>query len=108
MDVNVKMPKSGLAVSQNDQAQEQFEMSVRGENNPSSPTTLSRRSSMAPLRVDDPQEGVNVQELPPVDGGWRAWTFCLAAFLLETMVWGFGFRSVPLCSRHSNLCLLTM
>ncbi|EPQ56309.1 MFS general substrate transporter [Gloeophyllum trabeum ATCC 11539] len=30
-------------------------------------------------------------ELPPVDGGWRAWTFCFAAFWLETMVWGFGY-----------------
>ena len=34
----------------------------------------------------------NVQTLAPVDGGRQAWTFCFCAFLLETIVWGFGFR----------------
>ena len=58
------------------------------------PTTLSAKSSMAVLRVEEPQEGVNVQELPPVDRGLRAWTFCAAGFVLEMMVWGFGFRLV--------------
>ena len=56
------------------------------------PATLSAKSSMAVLRVEEPQEGVNVQELPPVDRGLRAWTFCAAGFVLEMMVWGFGFR----------------
>ncbi|RPD56103.1 MFS general substrate transporter [Lentinus tigrinus ALCF2SS1-7] len=55
------------------------------------PGTMSEESSMAAMRVEDPQEGVTVQELPPVDKGIRAWTFCAAAFVLEMMVWGFGF-----------------
>ncbi|QRV81955.1 major facilitator superfamily transporter [Ceratobasidium sp. AG-Ba] len=29
--------------------------------------------------------------LPPVDRGVKAWSFVAAAFLLETLVWGFGF-----------------
>ncbi|TCD70060.1 hypothetical protein EIP91_005041 [Steccherinum ochraceum] len=33
----------------------------------------------------------NVQSLAPIDGGRQAWTFCFCAFLLETIVWGFGF-----------------
>lgn len=36
----------------------------------------------------------NVQELPPVDVGWGAWIFCFCALILETLVWGFGFRYV--------------
>jgi len=34
---------------------------------------------------------VNVQCLAPVDGGRQAWTFCFCAFMVETIVWGFGF-----------------
>lgn len=30
-------------------------------------------------------------ELPPVDRGVKAWSFVAAAFVLETIVWGFGF-----------------
>ncbi|CAE6376796.1 unnamed protein product [Rhizoctonia solani] len=29
--------------------------------------------------------------LPPVDKGFAAWSFVVAAFMLETLVWGFGF-----------------
>ncbi|KAI0788889.1 MFS general substrate transporter [Abortiporus biennis] len=32
-----------------------------------------------------------IQELPPVDKGRDAWVFCICAFVLETMVWGFDF-----------------
>ncbi|KAH8100533.1 MFS general substrate transporter [Cristinia sonorae] len=35
--------------------------------------------------------GANVQVLEPVDRGRKAWTFCFCAFVLETIVWGFGF-----------------
>ena len=35
---------------------------------------------------------LNAQQLPPVDGGMQAWMFCAASFVLETLVWGFGFR----------------
>ena len=43
----------------------------------------------ASLSIEDP---VYVQELPPIDGGIKAWTFCVSAFFVETMVWGYGFR----------------
>lgn len=33
----------------------------------------------------------NVQELPAIDGGWQAWRFCAAGFLIEVMVWGLEF-----------------
>ncbi|KAI0741945.1 MFS general substrate transporter [Daedaleopsis nitida] len=58
---------------------------------PDTPTVLSAQSSMVALRAVDPQEGTNVQELPPVDRGFRAWSFCAAAFVLEMMIWGFSF-----------------
>ncbi|CAK1359593.1 unnamed protein product [Cercospora beticola] len=31
------------------------------------------------------------QSLPPVDGGWQAWTFLAACFTLEAIVWGLPF-----------------
>ena len=66
-----------------------------GPSQPDTPISpLSRRSSMAALHAVDPQEGANIQELPPMDGGVRAWTFCAAAMVLEMMVWGFSFRLV--------------
>lgn len=34
----------------------------------------------------------NVQELPPIDGGWQAWLFISASFVVEMLVWGFVFR----------------
>ncbi|KAI0072296.1 MFS general substrate transporter [Panus rudis PR-1116 ss-1] len=39
----------------------------------------------------EPLDTANVQELPPVDVGRGAWSFCLAGFVLEALVWGFGF-----------------
>ncbi|TCD66437.1 hypothetical protein EIP91_001373 [Steccherinum ochraceum] len=41
--------------------------------------------------ASEPNAFSNVQQLPPVDGGRQAWTFCFASFILETLVWGFGF-----------------
>ena len=69
-------------------------LNAAGTSQPETPAALSAQSSMAALRAADPQEGTNVQELPPVDGGFRAWSFCFSAVVLEMMVWGFGFRSV--------------
>lgn len=85
-----------LLNSQND-IEGPFEMSTfTARANPSSPVTpsLSAQSSMTALRgsATDPREGINVQELAPVDRGIRAWTFCISGFVLEMMVWGFGFR----------------
>ena len=54
---------------------------------------LTRLSSAGLL--DENSSGINVQqELPPVDGGRKAWSFCVAAFVLEALVWGFGFTCV--------------
>ncbi|PIL35155.1 MFS general substrate transporter [Ganoderma sinense ZZ0214-1] len=62
------------------------------ETQPTSPTNLSVQSSMAALHVaDSTDDEVIVQELPPVDRGVKAWTFCAAGFVLEMMIWGFGF-----------------
>lgn len=36
-------------------------------------------------------EELPLPTLPPVDGGIKAWSFVAAAFVLETLVWGFGF-----------------
>ncbi|TBU45568.1 MFS general substrate transporter [Dichomitus squalens] len=72
-----------------------YEMSVMpelGDSHPGTPaTSLSAQSSIAALRAADPQEGANVQELPPVDRGFGAWMFCASAFITEMMIWGFSF-----------------
>ena len=34
---------------------------------------------------------LNVSSLPPVDTGKDAWLFLAAAFMVETLVWGFPF-----------------
>ena len=41
-----------------------------------------------------PEDGLSVQELAPMDSGRQAWTYCASTFVLETFIWGFGFRSV--------------
>ncbi|KAG8689255.1 hypothetical protein FRC11_003530 [Ceratobasidium sp. 423] len=72
--------------------------------------TLSRRgehstgtSTVAVSRVNSKDDGGAGQRepspssereglsLPPVDKGFAAWSFVVAAFVLETLVWGFGF-----------------
>ncbi|KAI0824006.1 MFS general substrate transporter [Trametes gibbosa] len=71
---------------------QQYELSeLQEDSTKGSPATLSNRSSRAALHAENPQEGATVQELPPVDSGIKAWTFCFSAFVLEMMVWGFGF-----------------
>ncbi|OJT02208.1 hypothetical protein TRAPUB_7323 [Trametes pubescens] len=83
-----------MEVPRNDQAHdiEQFELSsmqddpdAKGTSTPA--TTYTRSSSRAALHSEDPQEGATVQELPPIDRGIKAWTFCFSAFVLEMMVW---------------------
>ena len=87
----------------------QYEMSVlQGESNlQGTPHALSAQSSRAPLHANDPQEGTTIQELPPVDRGFKAWAFCLSGFVLEMMVWGFGFRSVLDSSHFELIPMLT-
>ncbi|TCD69780.1 hypothetical protein EIP91_006316 [Steccherinum ochraceum] len=43
------------------------------------------------LRSDLPDSDTAVHALPPFDGGWRAWTFVAAGFVLETFIWGFNY-----------------
>lgn len=68
------------------------ELRLEDNSTKGTPVMLSNRSSRAALHAEDPQEGATVQELPPIDGGIKAWTFCFSAFMLEMMVWGFAFR----------------
>ncbi|KAG0655760.1 hypothetical protein C6P46_000722 [Rhodotorula mucilaginosa] len=35
--------------------------------------------------------GVDGGSLPPIDKGKGAWSFCFAAFILETFIWGFSY-----------------
>ena len=72
---------------------EQFELSsIQPESGQQTPisNTFSAHSSQAALQaaLDDGR----VQELVPADRGVKAWTFCLASFTLEMMIWGFCFR----------------
>ncbi|KAH8100922.1 hypothetical protein BXZ70DRAFT_907080 [Cristinia sonorae] len=70
---------------------EAFEMST----GLATPTTAGSEAGI--LRINsvagssEPDASVNVQQLPPVDSGHQAWLFCFASFVLETLVWGFGF-----------------
>ncbi|KAJ3016369.1 hypothetical protein NUW54_g819 [Trametes sanguinea] len=83
-----------MAIHQRDHTNVQDELelpTLNGDSSRGTPVTLSAQSSRAPLHVHDPREGATIQELPPVDRGVKAWTFCFSAFVLEMMVWGFGF-----------------
>ncbi|KDQ20062.1 hypothetical protein BOTBODRAFT_101786 [Botryobasidium botryosum FD-172 SS1] len=44
-----------------------------------------------PESIAESQNRQNATALPPVDGGIEAWTFVAAAFVLEALVWGFGY-----------------
>jgi hypothetical protein len=48
---------------------------------------LSPRNNVS----DAPEVPLIPESLPPVDRGRRAWTFCIAASVLEMLVWGYGF-----------------
>lgn len=63
------------------------------------PGSLNRLSSANPFDTPSssscfakaPSSPFLAQELPPVDGGRGAWTFVVAAFILETVIWGYSF-----------------
>ncbi len=79
---------------------EMASLSTVGENIPeiSTPADAATSSSepsltsVTAMHGVGPYEGVNVQELAPVDRGIQAWTFCASGFVLETVIWGFGYR----------------
>lgn len=68
-------------------------------------TVIDPHGSMEQLNAED-AEGDNVQELAPIDGGWHAWRFVAAGFMVEVMIWGFQVWSVATPSLH--LLVLTM
>ncbi|TCD66716.1 hypothetical protein EIP91_001009 [Steccherinum ochraceum] len=59
----------------------------------SEPVTPSAGSEvgLVILTAEPDQVPDNVQELPPMDGGWQAWLFISASFVVEMLVWGFVF-----------------
>ena len=79
---------------------EQYELSELGmtsgnqQPTPARPTVSTEPGESEAALQTIPDDGVAVQELAPVDRGVRAWTFCCCSFVLETMIWGFCFRSI--------------
>ena len=55
-------------------------------------STRSDGSHLTVLGQSEPQEGVNIQELAPIDHGLGAWLFCICGFIAEMFIWGFLFR----------------
>ncbi|KAL1750452.1 major facilitator superfamily domain-containing protein [Schizophyllum commune] len=54
---------------------------------------ISPNSNLGNSNQDDatPEDAmVNVSQLPPVDGGFGAWSFLAAAFMVETIAWAFS------------------
>lgn len=49
--------------------------------------------------LNDNQTRNVISALPPVDGGKDAWLFLVAAFMIETLVWGLPFSVV-----RAHLC----
>ena len=70
---------------------EVYEMSTQPVS-PGAASNSSTEQSALGTSHHELEAPLNVQQLPPVDGGWQAWMFCGASFILETLVWGFGFR----------------
>ena len=74
------------------QASQEYSTTLRG-----SVISTSQKDGGVDLQQEDSRERVASPEelalpaLPPVDRGVKAWTFVAAAFVLETLVWGFGF-----------------
>jgi hypothetical protein len=55
-------------------------------------STRSRRRST--YEAEEPEEGEGVSSLPPVDGGWRAYSYLAGAFVIE-MFGALRARSYP-------------
>lgn len=77
---------------------EEFELSSvppqqpeSGQQTPASGAPLTAHASLDALQRAI-HDNITVQELAPIDGGIRAWTFCGCSFVLEMFIWGFCFR----------------
>jgi hypothetical protein len=58
-------------------------------------STVSHGSaSMSSFRIEE-EQGRLASDLPPVDGGRAAWSYLIAATVLETLVWGEPNTSLP-------------
>ena len=57
-------------------------------------SVIDPHGSREQLHTADALDRDNVQELAPIDGGWPAWRFVAAGFMVEVMIWGFQFWSV--------------
>ncbi|RPD61848.1 MFS general substrate transporter [Lentinus tigrinus ALCF2SS1-7] len=66
------------------------QQSESGQQTPASSAPLTALASPDALQRAI-HDNVNVQELAPIDGGIRAWTFCGCSFVLEMFIWGFCF-----------------
>ncbi|CEL63439.1 putative transporter MCH2 OS=Saccharomyces cerevisiae (strain ATCC 204508 / S288c) GN=MCH2 PE=1 SV=2 [Rhizoctonia solani AG-1 IB] len=60
------------------------------------PTSSDQVTNTSGLSFRDASQGevslgTSSSELPPVDVGFGAWSFVASAFLLDTIIWGFGF-----------------
>ncbi|CCO33757.1 hypothetical protein BN14_07843 [Rhizoctonia solani AG-1 IB] len=60
------------------------------------PTSSDQVTNTSGLSFRDASQGevslgLSTSELPPVDVGFGAWSFVASAFLLDTIIWGFGF-----------------
>ncbi|CAE6364971.1 unnamed protein product [Rhizoctonia solani] len=67
--------------------------SITSQVNPA-PSDRVRNTSSSFFRDDSQAEislGAATSELLPVDVGFGAWSFVASAFLLDTIIWGFGF-----------------
>ncbi|KAJ1302909.1 hypothetical protein OPQ81_003208 [Rhizoctonia solani] len=58
---------------------------------PSNRAENASRSSFRDASQAEISLGAAASELPPVDVGFGAWSFVASAFLLDTIIWGFGF-----------------
>ncbi|PCH44516.1 MFS general substrate transporter [Wolfiporia cocos MD-104 SS10] len=56
-----------------------------------SPEEIRTVTTNTPISEPAHDSEANVQELPAIDGGWRAWRFCASAFAIEVIIWGFEF-----------------
>lgn len=98
--------EASSAIQLNSHIQTASDLELRTFGTSSSGGLGPQSASTSDFQADTPASNldpsVNVQELPPVDAGRGAWTFCLAGLVLETLVWGFSFRYVAMLASYCN------
>jgi hypothetical protein len=61
---------------------------------PTTHTTIGSRSASHDAHAQEDTLQRELSELSPMDKGLGAWSFVASAFILDTLVWGFGFTWV--------------